>query len=125
MTSFAHGPRLVVEAFAASLGLPASPARDGSYSFIFAHAGLVTLTAATDGRTLISLAQQPARPGRETEARVLAAARRDPTSGRFLHAGLAADGSVVFAMALEPTEFDLQTLDTCLQQLIAVQAAAS
>lgn len=125
MADFAHGPRLVIEAFAASLGLPATPARDGSYSFIFANSGVMSLTPAPDGRTLVSLAQQPARPGRETEARVLAAARRDPATNHFLHTALAADGSLVFAFALEPAEFDLQSLDACLQQLIAVQEALS
>lgn len=125
MTDFAPGPRLVVEAFAGSLGLPAVPARDGSYSFAFARSGLLTLTAAPDGRTLVSLARQPARPGRDTEARALAAARPDPTTGRFLHAGLAADGSLVFVLALEPAEFDLPALDACLQQLVAVQDEVS
>lgn len=125
MNAFAPGPRLVVEAFAAGLGLPANAARDGSYSFAFAQSGVLTLTAAADGRTYISLARQPARPGRETEGRVLAAARRDPTTNRFLHAALAPDGSVVFAVALEPTEFDLPALDSCLQQLIATHAAVS
>jgi type III secretion system chaperone SycN len=125
MAEFTAGARMVVEAFAASLGLPSSPARDGSYSFAFRQSGVLTMTPGSDGRTLVSLARKPARPDRALELKALAAARRDPTTNRFLHAGLATDGSLVFTIGLETGELDMPTLDTCFHQLVAVHASVA
>ena len=125
MAEFAAGAQMVIEAFAASLGLPSKPARDGSYSFAFRQSGVLTLTPGSDGRALISLARKPARPDRAAELKALAAARRDPTTNRFLHAGLATDGSLVFTIGLEAGAFDVPTLDSCFHQLVVVHASVA
>ena len=43
----------------------------------------------------------------------------DPTTSRFLHAGVAPDGSIVFALSVDDRDIDLPTIESCLNQLIA------
>jgi type III secretion system chaperone SycN len=113
-----------IEGFAANLGVPARPARDGSYSFRFERSGTLTLTASEDGaRALLSLATAPLRVSEDLEWRILSLAGPDVTTGRFLSAGLARDGSAMFAVGVDEEEMSLPALETCLQQLM--QAAAS
>lgn len=113
-----------IEAFAASMELTAQPARDGSFTFVFERSGSLSLTSSDDGaETLVSLARQPTRSDPAIERRALAVAGLDPTTNRFLHAGLARDGSIVFAQAIADTAFDLPALEACLQRLIAAHDA--
>lgn len=125
----AFSPRAVqaIEAFASSLDLPAPrPAPDGSYSFVFARSGTLTFTSAGDGeRVLASLSKRPSRLNEDVEHLVLAAAGPDVTTQRCLSAGLARDGSVVFAVSIDEGELNLPVVETCLQQLMAAQAAVA
>jgi type III secretion system chaperone SycN len=122
---FSRSALQVVEAFAAGLGLPPRPARDGSFTFAFERLGQLTLTPAQDAsRVLVSLARRPARLDAALMQRALARAGFDPTSGRVVHAGLAADDSLVYAASLDEAELDLPTIDGCLQQLAALHDAA-
>src|SRR5262245_23680644 len=90
-----------IEQFATSIGLAASPARDGSFSFVFERSGTLSLTPSADGsRVLLSLARQPLRVDLAIEQQALQRAGLDATSSRFLHAGLAGDGSIVLAVSL-------------------------
>ncbi len=108
------------EDFARGLGLPLRPARDGSVGFVFAATGTLTLTGSRDGRrVLVSLARRPPRPDPDLLGRALARAGLDPATGRLVHAGLAADGSLVFSLGLDEGECDRPTLDGCLEQLAA------
>lgn len=122
MTSFAAGPRAAIESFAASMGVPANPARDGSYSFVFARSGALSLTPA-EGRTLISLTIADAGRERSALKRALSSAGYDPTTNRFLHVGLTRDDSVVFSIAVEDVEMDVPTIEGCLQRLMAARGS--
>jgi type III secretion system chaperone SycN len=126
MASFSIHALRSVEAFAASLGLPARPARDGSFTFVFERSGTLSLTPAEDGaQALVSLARRPARSDSNLERRALARAGLDPATNRYLHAGLAGDGSVVFAIGIDDTALDLPTLESCLRELNAAHDAIS
>ncbi|MBC8129910.1 MAG: hypothetical protein H7Y08_06270 [Rhizobiaceae bacterium] len=110
--------------FAGSLGLSATPAADGSFSFAFERSGLLTLTASEDGeRCLASLAKRPVRLDERVERRVIELAGPDPSTRRFLSAGLDRGGSVVVAVSIDDDELDLPILEACLQQLISAQSA--
>lgn len=121
MASFSTHSLRAIEAFTASLGLPPQPpARDGSFTFVFERSGKLSLTPTQDGeRALVSLARMPERTDAGRERRALARAGFNPTTGRYLHAGLAGDGSLIFAIALDDGAFDLPTLEACLQELVA------
>src|SRR5437588_289428 len=109
-----------VEAFAESLGLSAVPASDGSFNFIFARSGTLSLTPSADGRRiLVSLARMPHLTHAANEIRLLERAGLDSTTSTFVHAGLAPDGSHVLAIEIDELRFDLPTLETSLKTLIA------
>ena len=117
---FSRISQQAIASFAGQLGLPAVPARDGSYSFVFEQTGTLTLTSSRDGaRVLVSLARRPARLDSELLGAALARAGLDDAMGRVLHAGLASDDSIVFSLSLDEAECDLPTLDACLQTLSA------
>jgi hypothetical protein len=126
MAEFSSMARSVVESFAANLGLDARPASDGSYSFVFARSGTVTLTPTADGRrAVISVARRPQRLDADGELRFLGLAGLDPTTSRPIHCGIAPDGSLVVAASLPEGQFDLPRLDSCLQSLFALQDRAA
>lgn len=112
-----------IEGFAASLGLPATPSADGSYSFAFENSGTLTLTSAEDGeRTLLSLFVRPHRLDTTVEQRIMSLAGPDITTNRFLSAGLTGDDGVIFAVDIDDAEMSLPTLETCMQQLLKARA---
>jgi type III secretion system chaperone SycN len=124
MASFSVGALRAIETFAASLGLPVRPARDGSFSFVFDRSGTLSLTPSNDGaRTLVSLARVPPRHDLTVERRALDRAGLNPTTNQFLHAGLAADGSLVFAVSVEDGDISLPALESCFEQLTAAHDA--
>jgi hypothetical protein len=115
-----------IHGFAANLGLPAQPALDGSYSFVFERSGMLTLTSSTDGeRVLLSLFMQPSRLDEDVERRLLDLAGPDITTNRFLSVGLTRDGGALFAVGIDDAEMGLPVLDTCLQQLMAARSAVA
>ena len=123
MASFSNSALMAISSFAGSLGLTANPARDGSFTFVFERSGTFSLTPSDDGnQALVSLARIPVRTDAAMERRALARAGLNPTTSRFLHAGLATDGSIVFSMALHDTDLDLPTLESCLGELVSAHA---
>lgn len=121
---FERASAQAIEAFGAQFGLSPRPARDGSYTFVFAASGTLTLTPSQDGqRTLVSLARDPGRVDAALMRRVLSQAGVDPTTNRFLHAGLGADDSVLFAISLEQPDLSIPVLEACFQQLSGLHGA--
>jgi len=120
--SLSAASRDTIAAFAGQLGLPLPASPDGSYSFAFQQSGLVTFTAA-DGsdRVVMSLAR-PIGTSEASEERLLQLAGPDRTTGRFLHAGLARDGSALLAVSLD-RNFGLPAVEEALQQLLAASRA--
>ena len=122
--AFSNQALQAIEAFAGSLGVPLTPAPDGSYSFVFERSGTLTLTSASDGeRTLVSLAVRPHRLDQEIEARLLALAGPDMTTERFLSTGLTRHGEAMFVVSIDDGEISLPVLETCMQQIFAARAA--
>jgi type III secretion system chaperone SycN len=113
-----------IEAFAGQFGLAARAARDGSFTFVFAASGTLTLTPSQDGdRAIVSLARHPGRVDSALMRRALSQVGVDPTTNRLVHAGLGADDSILFSIGLEQAELSIPVLDECFQQLAALHSA--
>lgn len=116
--AFTHVSRQAIERFAQQLGLPARPARDGSFTFVFADRGALTMTPSRDGRrVVVSLAQRPPRVDGEVLGRALARAGLDPAIDDLVHVGLTGDDSLVFSVGVDDGACDLPMLESCLQAL--------
>lgn len=104
--------------FAAQMGLPVRPARDGSLSFVFAQAGTLTLTPDAAGEDLhVSLLRRPPRIDAGLMRRALAAAGFDAASGRLVQAGVTADDALIFSIRMAPADVSLQSIEACLELL--------
>lgn len=124
--SFGRASLGVVEGFAAQLGLPLRPARDGSVSFAFATTGTLSLTPSADGsRILVGLARPLRAPDSGRLERALACAGLQPATGRVVRAGLSGDDSLHLVLELPEAAFDLPALDVCLQELGALHDRAA
>lgn len=123
---FSNQAMEAIRALAESMGLPAHPAIDGSFSFAFERSGTLTLTSATSGeRTIVSLHAPLDRLDQATEEQLFSLAGPDASTGRFLSAGLTADGSALFAVSLDDEEMSLPALEVAMQQLFAARASVN
>lgn len=114
----------VVESFAGQLGLPARAAADGSFTFVFASTGTLSVTGSRDGhRVFVSLARKPARVEAGLLARALSLAGPEPATNRLVQAGLSADESLHLSVGLDDDALDLPALDEAFQGLVALHAA--
>lgn len=121
-------PRVVqvVEAFAASMGLPARPSADGSFNFEFSRSGDLSLTGSEDGEhLLVSLARNPERRDPDLEQRVLSRAGFDPTTQSFLHSAMDSDGALFHVVEIAANDIDLPTLDAALRRLMEAHESLS
>lgn len=119
--SFGRASLSVVESFAAQLGLPLRPARDGSVSFVFATAGTLSLTPSRDGaRILVGLARPAGNADGERMRRALALTGLQSATGRVVRAGLSGDGDLHLVTDLPERALDLPALEGCLQELRAL-----
>jgi hypothetical protein len=123
MLQFSPQALTTVEGFCESLELPAFPARDGSYSFVFQRSGMLTITPARDGRAIVSLARRPERADGPMLKRFFLAAGIDPTTNLALHAGLSKDGSLIYSVDFAVDDFTVPALHACLRNLIAAHDA--
>ena len=118
MAKFATAARLVIEGFAASMGIQAQPAPDHSYGFEFSRLGKLSIAPSEDGkRVIMCLARGPHRADAAMQRRILSVAGLDPVIGAMVHAGMAPDGSLVLAIDFEEERFDMQLADTALARL--------
>jgi type III secretion system chaperone SycN len=118
MASFSTATRRAIESFAANMGVTAQAAADHSYGFEFARSGRLSIVPSEDGeRVIVCLARVPHRADTSMQRRLLDLAGFDPMSGAMVHAGMASDGTFVFALNLEEERFDLQLLDEALSTL--------
>lgn len=118
MTGFAGESLRAAEDFAAQMGLPCRPARDGSVSFVFAQTGTLTLTPGEDGEAMhVSLMRRPARVDPETARSALAAAGLDASSGHLIHVGLTSDEDLIFSVRLARGEVSPQAIESALDLL--------
>jgi type III secretion system chaperone SycN len=118
MASFSTATRRVIEQFAANMGVTAQAAADHSYGFEFARSGRLSIVPSEDGeRVIVCLARVPHRVDTSMQRRLLDLAGFDPMSGAMVHAGMAPDGTFVFALNLEEERFDMQLLDEALSTL--------
>jgi type III secretion system chaperone SycN len=109
----------IIESFAASMGLPARAAADGSFSFVFSRSGTLSLTSSEEGdRLLVSLARDPVRSDSDLEWRLLLQAGLDPATQTFLHSGMSPDGGLFHVMEFAEDDVDLPALDAVLRRLM-------
>ncbi len=126
MAEFTQRTLNTIEAFASSMNLPTIPAPDGSFSFRFQRSGELNITPSTDNRRLlVNLSRMPASPDTEHQYHFLRRAGRDLTRNRFLHTGLAPDGSFVFVISIDEDRFSLQELEQTVDDLIAAHDSLS
>lgn len=112
----------VFAGFAANMDIDhLSPAADGSISYDIQHAGLLSFTPSGDGaRALVSLKRVPEYPQTEELRRFLGLSRWEPYLGLTVNAGMSADGGLVLVAAIDEAGLDLQTLEQCVDLLIAL-----
>lgn len=113
-----------VARFAGQFGLPARPARDGSFSFAFAQDGVLTLTPPDGrGRACLSLARRLDRPEPGMARAALLQAGFDPSLDRVIHVCLTGDNQLSFTLALEAGRLSLPDLENGLQALMGKMQA--
>lgn len=100
-----------------------TPAADGSYSFAFERAGLLSFVPSADGkRAVMSLkANTPSRVTSDDLIQFLRIAQRDPVTQNPISAGMVG-GAFVLAANIPNETFDLQQIELCLDRLIALHA---
>ena len=116
--AFSRAGLHVFQGFSEQLGLPLRPAADGSFSFVFSTMGTLTLTPTQDeSRLLVSLKRHIARVDAKLLTRALAHGGLDPATNRIAHVGLSADDHIHVTVEVADHDFDLPTLDACIQHL--------
>lgn len=116
--------RQIVESFAGQLGLPLRPAADGSFTFVFAETGRLSVTASRDGRRVfVSLARRPVRMEVGVLSNALTFTGPEPATNRLVQAGLSADDELHLSIGLDEDGLDLPLLDASFQRLIALHGA--
>lgn len=113
-----------IDDFVDNLGMqPMTAAADGSYSFAFERAGVLSFAPSADGkRAIMSLkAETPKRLAGDDLIGFLRIAQRDPVTQTPISAGMAG-GAFVLAANIPDENFDLQQIELCLDRLIALHA---
>jgi hypothetical protein len=119
MTPFSIRAVRAIESFAAHLGVQAQAGPDHSYGFEFAKSGRLSIASSEDGkRVILALARASDRVNASTHLQVLVLAGVDRLSGAMIHAGVAACGVLILAVAIEEEYFDTQAIDDSLSTLI-------
>lgn len=94
MASFSTMATLVIESFAANMGVKAEIAADQSYGFAFARSGRLSIVPSEHGgRVIICLERVPYRADAALQRRLFDLAGFDPANGVMIHAGMAPDGA--------------------------------
>jgi hypothetical protein len=126
MGNFTPQTRQTIASFVATMDFPGMPpaAADGSYSFLFAKTGILTLLATDDGaHVLVGLARQPSSSDSTYAERFFAAAGLDEHTNMPLHAGLAPNGAFMYVAPVRTDQFDLPTLEQRFTTLCAAHDA--
>lgn len=103
-----------------------APSEDGSYSFAFERAGLLSFAPSADGkRAIMSLrARTSDRLTADDLTLFLRVAQRDPVTQTPITAGMVS-GDFVLAANIPDDRFDLQQIELCLDRLIALHPGAA
>ncbi len=121
MVTFSQRALKTIDDFVSNIGMQEiAPANDGSFTFAFEHAGVMSLTPSMDGkRAILSLKKMPIRqPLTEDIKAFLKLAQFDPITRKPITAGMAANGGLVLAISIDENSFDLPTIEACLDRLI-------
>lgn len=122
-TGFSRITLQSIEDFAAAMQInQIVMADDGSVTFNFERAGVMSFFPAQDGRrTLISLKRRPDHPlHTEDLEQFLQLARWDPYLKSPINAGMTADGGLILIASLDNNNFDLQAVENWLDRLITL-----
>ena len=112
----------VLEDFSRSMGFHRiSPADDGSVTFALDRAGLLCFTPAANGnRILVSLKRQHAQTQADDLLDFFRLSRWDSFLGVSINAGMSADNGFVLVANLHQTQFSVQLVEACVDQLISL-----
>lgn len=130
MPRFDDRSRRTILDFAGAMGVLARENADGSFAFRFERSGDLSLLASGDGRPgnegpiMVSLSRPQPRPYPALAAALLARAGLEPATNFGVHAGLARDESLVLTLAIPRERFDLPTLESGFDRLVALFDAA-
>ena len=116
---FASGDRHIIETFAADAGLPARPARDGSFSFVIDGAATLTFTPAQPDGVALSLSWKPSRLDGPTLRRALGIAGYAPDLGAVVQAGAGANEDLILAVRFAENGLSPSAIDACIRDLFA------
>jgi len=122
MIGFSNRAFNVIEGFAANMEIPhIAPANDGSVTFDFERAGTFSFTPSQDGsRALLSLKRARMNSQVDDLTRFLALSRWDSHLGLPVSAGMSADGGLVLVASIDEPDLNVQTVEQCLDRLIAL-----
>ena len=126
MVGFSGRALKTIEDFTANIEMQGiSPASDGSFTFAFEHAGIMSLTPSTDGkRAILSLKQMPQRQQLAEDLKAFfKLAQFDPITQKPITTGMASDGGLILAASIDENDFNLPTVETCLDRLIELHSA--
>lgn len=108
----------VIQQFASLMGLPAEPADDGSYNFVFERSGTLSFTGAQDGAgVIIGLSRVPGSLTPQLLESFFGLAGIDPHTNSLLHAGLAPRGSLVLSVHIADGQLDLPLLEVLFEKM--------
>lgn len=117
--------RATVTQFAATMGLAAREADDGSFGFDFAESGRLSILGGADGEeVLVSLTRRLILEDVAAFARFAGQGGYDPVSDTILSAGLSRADQPVLAVAVAARAFDVPRLDATFELLRARFSAA-
>lgn len=98
-----------------------TPFSDGSYSFSFERAGVLSFSPSADGKRAIMLLRSHDQNTKTANdmRQFLSLAQNDPVTQTPITAGMVG-GAFVLAANLPDSDFDLQKIELCLDRLIAL-----
>ena len=125
MSHFSPRATQAIRDFVANLSMDdVTPASDGSYSFSFDRAGLLSFSPSADGkRAIMSLKSHEQSSKTAGDMRqFLSLAQHDPMTQTPISAGIAGN-AFVLAANIPDSDFDLQKIELCLDRMIALHGS--
>lgn len=125
MIGFSTQSLNVLQGFSQNMGIPqVDPMTDGSVTYHFDRAGTLCFAPSEDGTRIVVTLKRPAH-GAQTEdlKRFLALSHWDSYLALTINAGMGADNGLVLAASIQERDFNLQTVEQCVDRLISLHGS--